>query len=201
LNLLGIECEWRVIYQARQRAMQRVYKVSNNGDNFREGSINKIILHMLADLNIDFLYYDLFIQAEIEFEVSSVSLNKKLINFLENLALKNDFEIILVSDMYLSESAIRQILNLKEFNLKCANVYISSETSFTKASGELFDYLLSQGPYLPKEIIHIGDNFYSDYVSPKCKGMEALHLPRSIFWQFMHKGYRLINKTTCDTIL
>lgn len=95
--------------------------------------------------------------------------------------------VIIVSDMYLPESFIVEILR-REGIVGYKKLYLSSTIGKTKHSGELFDFILKEiGKN--KKIIHIGDSFKSDYEVPRNKGIDSIHIPKNVLKDI----YRLKN--------
>lgn len=98
---------------------------------------------------------------------------------LYGLALAMGKKVICTSDMYLPKEIINQILN-KNGYINVEKVYISSEVKLTKATGDLFQYVLNDLKISEKEIIHIGDNWHSDVETPKRQKINSMHLPRAV---------------------
>ncbi|MCG6553724.1 MAG: HAD hydrolase-like protein, partial [Candidatus Magnetominusculus sp. LBB02] len=72
--------------------------------------------------------------------------------------------VALLTDMYLSKAHIERILQNAGFPLQWIDLLlISNETGANKGSGAMFELLMSSFPHIQKaEVIHIGDNPYSD---------------------------------------
>lgn len=87
--------------------------------------------------------------------------------------------VVLISDMYLPEVFISEILTRKGI-IGYEKVYISSSLNLTKSSGELFKYVSKDLGVDKSKIIHIGDSIYSDYKVPKKMGINAIHIPTHI---------------------
>ncbi|MCM1214436.1 MAG: glycosyltransferase [Lachnospiraceae bacterium] len=88
-------------------------------------------------------------------------------------------DIILLSDMYLERTTVEQILRDNGYD-KHRKLYLSSDCKKLKATGKLFDYMLkSENVLSPNTILHIGDNWNSDYLVPKSKGIQAYFLPKT----------------------
>lgn len=125
------------------------------------------------------------------------SLNKKVIDKMKNMETKLELElcfpkyymieimeelkksgkkVILVSDMYLREDTI--ISMLKKCGIKKSKhydkFYLSNALNKRKDSGTMWDYLSEI--YDKEKIIHVGDNYNSDYVIPCDKGFNAFYL-------------------------
>ncbi len=112
---------------------------------------------------------------EQKFEIQIASVNpyiKDLIDF----ANKQGKEIVFISDMYLDESVIRDIL--KKFNLDKYKIFVSSKIKKTKASGNLYDFVLNYLKITPSDMLHIGDNIKSDKIIPEYKGIRTFIIQR-----------------------
>ena len=88
-------------------------------------------------------------------------------------------KVICTSDMYLPKNIISKILERNNYN-EVDDIYVSCEVNKTKSSGELFEYVCSKLNLQPSEILHIGDNYNSDYEIPKKIGLNAAFFPRTI---------------------
>lgn len=97
---------------------------------------------------------------------------------LYTLALDVGKKVIFTSDMYLDKDTIEKILN-KNGYINKEKLYLSSEIKLTKANGDLYKYVLDEIKVQNSEMIHIGDNYYSDYEIPKKMDINAIHLPKT----------------------
>lgn len=78
-------------------------------------------------------------------------------------------EMIIISDMYLSQVQIQGILKLVGYDFE--DVFVSSEYNKSKKNGDLFDEVLDN--YENKSIIHVGDNYTSDILNADKKGFHT----------------------------
>lgn len=78
--------------------------------------------------------------------------------------------IVICSDMYLHEHQIRELLTGCGYS-DFTNVYVSCDHKTSKRSGGLFDVVKNDHPN--SSIIHVGDNYQSDIISAKSRGLEA----------------------------
>ena len=81
-------------------------------------------------------------------------------------------KVILTSDIYIPEDIIIKIL--KNNGYEFDEIYLSSNLLKTKASGDMFEYVIEKEK--TKDIIHIGDNYISDVENPKKFGLESAQL-------------------------
>lgn len=109
------------------------------------------------------------LEIEIEFAFSMV--NREMITFY-NSCIEQGKKIIITSDMYLPKEIMKALLEKKGIN-GYDKIYVSSENGDRKANGTLYDYIVNDLGTAPNKILHIGDNFKSDYVKAKEKGLRA----------------------------
>lgn len=89
-----------------------------------------------------------------------------------------DIKVVLVSDTYLTENQLRQLLKQvlpDDVMPMIHKVFCSSEYKRSKVNG-IFGNVIQSLNVAAHEILHIGDNFSADYVSPRCLGLSALNL-------------------------
>lgn len=84
-------------------------------------------------------------------------------------------KVILISDMYLSREVLAKLLQ-KIGITGYEKLYISNELNETKASGELFNYVLQDNMLEGKKILHIGNSFKADYVNARMCGMRSFKI-------------------------
>ncbi|MDO5833693.1 MAG: glycosyltransferase [Lachnospiraceae bacterium] len=86
--------------------------------------------------------------------------------------------IIITSDMYLPKDFIEGILDKNGYR-GYSKLYLSSDIMLTKATGNLFKYILKDLDIKnAKSLIHLGDNWQSDVEMPRSLGIRAEHLPK-----------------------
>ena len=90
----------------------------------------------------------------------------------------NGKRIILISDMYLSEDFLVQILNRCGYEYWNA-LYISNELRARKSTGCLYDLVLKREKHLSTKIVHIGDSLKGDYLMARTRGIKS-YLHRSM---------------------
>lgn len=110
---------------------------------------------------------------ELELEKEYLQANPAILSVFK-WCKKHGKKIIAVSDMYLPSSFLLEVLSQNGFEID--RIYVSCEWKCNKRSGEIFDKVLGDLGCRPKNIVHIGDSWKSDYISPKRKGIEAIHI-------------------------
>lgn len=140
-----------------------------------EVTLNEIyeVLKEKYDCNICERYKSIEIDTE-----KRVCLASPKIKEIFSYCLKARKKILITSDMYLPKSVIEDILEKNGYS-GYDKLYLSCEKNKTKSSGELFDELLKQENLEPRELLHVGDNFKSDYLIPRKKGIRASHIRTS----------------------
>lgn len=104
---------------------------------------------------------------EFECECSSCVLNEEIYNLLKYIYEILKIDIILTSDMYLSEIQISQILKRCGFDLSLVKkIYISSAYKESKKRKGLYHIVIDDMQIKANELLHIGDNYDSDIIAP-----------------------------------
>ena len=116
-------------------------------------------------------------QKEIEYEIRFCT-RRNTGYELYQMALAIGKKVICTSDMYLPKDVVENILEKNGYT-ELSKIYVSSEYKITKASKDLFKFVLEQEKISAKQMAHIGDNYFSDYENPKKLGIKADHLPKA----------------------
>ena len=83
-------------------------------------------------------------------------------------------QVYILSDMYQSEKFLTKVMESLGIEGYQA-LYSSSSEKATKASGSLYKEVALLQSIPPKQWVHIGDNWYSDYEKPVSLGIKAIH--------------------------
>lgn len=113
------------------------------------------------------LYYK-----ELEIECYFTYLDPEIMEIIESFSFE---KLICISDFYADSTFIDILLKKIKCPLKFDYKYISCECQLNKRSGRLFDYVNKDMGIDFRNQLHIGDNWNSDYIIPKSKGINALH--------------------------
>ncbi len=91
-----------------------------------------------------------------------------------NQLLADHKRVILISDMYHSAETISGLLRqaVPEIVDHC-QLYVSSDVGRTKASGRLFKHILEKEGIVADEMLHVGDNKFSDVDQPRRLGIQT----------------------------
>ena len=122
----------------------------------------------------------LAIELQVEHDFVEV---REIGRILHHAAKLSGNHIVYMSDMYHSSETIESLLVSAGYDLQ-GKIYVSSEYGFHKGSGALFVCLLSELGVKPESVIHIGDNAFGDYKSPKQYGINSsLIHSRATLWK------------------
>lgn len=141
-----------------------------------ENDARKIALGM--EPNISEIYaqlkienYEKVLATELNIEQQVCICNPYMMDVMNTLV-QNGKEVIIVSDMYLSSSFLKAMLERCGYRGKY-KVFVSNEYRASKYNGELYKILLRDN-LKGKKVIHIGDNRHSDYLMALKNGWQAL---------------------------
>lgn len=97
---------------------------------------------------------------------------------LYNYCVSQKKKIFIITDIYLPEELIKRIL--RKLGIQYSQLFVSSTSKKMKRKGALFREVLKQTGIAPSEILHIGDNWRSDYFMPRKLGIRAVHIPKDV---------------------
>lgn len=177
-NLNGNDCgipfsKMRII--AESIARKRQYKKDNTTQEITLQQIYSVLIDLY---NLDEKQANFMMKKEQEAEIKFCTRRSTAFN-LYKMALSIGKKVICTSDMYLPENTILDILNANGYN-EISKVYLSSTVKKTKSTGDLFKYVINDLNINENEMIHIGDNYFSDYEMPKGLGIISFHFTRPI---------------------
>lgn len=86
--------------------------------------------------------------------------------------------VIATSDMYLPIETIKKMLDKNDY--KMDNIYLSAQIGVTKFCGDLYQYVIKDLSIKPEEMVHIGDNYHSDYEKAIENGINGQFLPKAV---------------------
>lgn len=100
---------------------------------------------------------------ELQCEREACFLNPEIYKLLVHIKENYSCKLILCSDMYLNSNQISSILSYNGFEQTLVDrIYVSSEYKKSKRYKSLYQTVLSDFHISPKEMLHVGDNYYSD---------------------------------------
>lgn len=147
---------------AEDEARKRKFEIEGH----REITLNDIYLVLRDKYGVANKW--MYRECELEIEISSPNLYIKSIYDL----LKENKIIVFTTDMYLPKNIIEKILSKNGYT-KYNEIILSNQYGLRKGDGTLQKILLEH--YDRKTIIHIGDNFESDFKKTKEVGINAIY--------------------------
>ncbi|HOH58676.1 MAG TPA: glycosyltransferase [Bacilli bacterium] len=123
-------------------------------------------------------------QREIELEYKYTKRRESVYNIFQ-LAKYLGKKIIITSDMYLPTKVIKQILKSNGYE-NYDKLYLSSETKVSKYTGSVFKKMIQDYNLTPNEIVHLGDNYQSDFETPNKLKIQGVLFPKAsdIFFNY-----------------
>ena len=159
----------RIRMEAEYKARQKMYRMNGHYEVGLEDIWNILSEETGIDKNVG-------MELEIELEKKFCYANPFMKEVYKALLTRNK-RIVIISDMYLSEQVLSEILKLNGYT-EMEKIYVSCEYGENKASGRLFERVkenlqMADG----KRWIHIGDNVNSDIAKAKQAGVMTLYYP------------------------
>lgn len=137
-------------------------------------SIYRVVMQMAGiSTNTKDKLMELEVQTEIDCAVGITNHISKLRQILEM-----GEHVVLISDMYLSSKAIREILVSVDNIFANIPLYVSNECGCTKHTGELFLFVKEKEKASTEKWTHYGDNEISDIRSPQRLGINTVWLKK-----------------------
>jgi len=124
-------------------------------------------------------------QKEFDFEKKVLIQNPEMFE-IYNYALSQNKKIIFVSDMYFPSSFLAEVLRQKGYS-SYYKLYVSSDIGIRKSTSNLYKKIQKELNISYQEILHIGDNFHSDYTVPKDLGINAVYYEK-VFERFLKEN-------------
>lgn len=117
---------------------------------------------------------------QIEIETESKLLHQNhTIKMLFDKCIELGKIVYIISDMYLPKDLLNEILQREGYS-GYKEIILSVEYRMTKRSGKLYSVFLKEKGIKAKDVIHIGDSLYADYIGAKRVGIAAIHVQRIV---------------------
>ncbi len=113
---------------------------------------------------------------EIEFEKNICRANPVIFDVYNELK-KSGKQIYAISDMYLSEEVIQEILHNAGYDIK---LYVSNKYNCSKNGGKLFEVFLKEEQISTDKVIHIGDNRNADGDGANKAGIKSVVIDKDV---------------------
>lgn len=169
-GLLPVQWDPARFRDARVAAQREARELAWRRDRVREVMIDGIY---------DLLPFDAerrrsLVELEISEETRACCLNPEVASWIR-AAVAQGKPVVLASDMYLGSDRLLAILEANGASRAWfAEAYVSCECGGDKASGKVFERLLSRFPGTrPERILHVGDNEEADELAARKAGLRA----------------------------
>ncbi|NCU32481.1 MAG: hypothetical protein EOM23_06025, partial [Candidatus Moranbacteria bacterium] len=136
--------------------------------------------HLARDFHLETWQKEALINLEINQEMENLTAVTEIKNLLPMIRERGQ-KVIFVSDMYLSRTILKDILTKNEILAKNERIYVSCEYLKTKREGGLYDIVLQEENCSPENIIHLGDNFYTDVHMGRTRRIACFHYLKTGF--------------------
>lgn len=135
---------------------------------------------------------------EISTERSCSYINRDVLNRIKEL-IELGNEVILISDMYMSEDIIRSILVDLDSIFSTIPIYVSCDYKKTKNTGSMYAYLHETLGIEYKDWHHTGDNSYSDFLVPQILGITCELYDRWMEYSWISELQGICDINTVDS--
>ncbi|MDB6129072.1 MAG: hypothetical protein JWM04_179, partial [Verrucomicrobiales bacterium] len=116
---------------------------------------------------------------EVEVECEFCFVNPMTFGLLQ-YARKKGLKVIVLSDIYLSASHLKEILRANEVDPSLLDLLLTSrDEGVCKGTGDLFRLGASKLGVKANQIVHIGDNFHADVQGARKAGVKGYHYYRT----------------------
>ncbi len=170
------------IYTKRQNVELLLAKEAELENKDGEYRIEEVVRRLLKEVTSlgpsakldDFILST--IEFELDFEKKHTFVDPEIIDFL---SLYPAQKTIYLSDFYMGSELLNRLLEHHGLDALVDDGVVSCDLMLNKRSGRLFEHIEQREGVLPHEHIHIGDNPYSDFDSPRKIGIHAIsYLPQ-----------------------
>lgn len=163
-----------------------------------EVTYDKIYSYMVEKYGFDKKLADRIKQKEFEIELD-MSRPRNTGRDLYDIATIHGKRVIYTSDMYLSRDMIYQLLTKCGYSKK-NTLYLSCEHGTSKHLGGLYEVVLKDNGIDGSQMVHIGDNYHSDYIMPKKFKIKSFHIRNAneMFHSYLWGGIRVTDKSRND---
>lgn len=153
----------------------RIMSEAEARKNKNEGEVTLEEIYHVVSRHLGGEVSAMLMAMELDTELDVCEPNKEIVDLYREISKSKD--VFIVSDMYLGIERIKLIL--KSCNIPLPKkLYVSCEVNVSKRDRGLYKLLMKENNLKARDIIHIGDNFMSDYINPKLLGMQSVWLRR-----------------------
>lgn len=121
---------------------------------------------------------DDLVAAELALETSITHPDREILQLVRWARAEHGVRVVLVSDTYLSERQLAQLLDRPGFDGLAPDQVFTSSTRGRNKGGDIFDLVIETTGARPERILHIGDHPHSDVTAPEGYGIRCVHYER-----------------------
>lgn len=180
------------IYHCKGFACNRRAAESRIRQKMKEPEINDVYKELSPN-------YAIMKSKELQLEQQVLQKNNEIYE-LYKYAQENNKKIIIISDMYYTQSILTSILNSKGIT-GFHKLYVSCDYQASKLNKNLYQIVCKDLQVNPKDILHIGDNSISDYKNALLSGLQAYHYIKPISQIFNISCYKKRNTLGLSILL
>jgi FMN phosphatase YigB (HAD superfamily) len=173
----GIHVSARTLAQARGIAQSLAFRAIDTPGDESEVRLCDVIARQLRILGLSPDFVGRRIEIETEVELSSLRVNRQLVNALRTHRMAGS-TIIAISDTTLSRDALTTLITRMCGASLISRIYASADLGLTKRAGGIFRRVLEIERIAPERALHIGDDKRADVDRPRAVGITACYLPR-----------------------
>ncbi|WP_026660947.1 HAD-IA family hydrolase [Butyrivibrio sp. AC2005] len=115
---------------------------------------------------------------EIKKEIDTAELNNEMYELYKK-CIETGKKIVIMSDMYMPKVVLETILRNHGI-VDYDEIFVSGDVGESKQSGKLYKKVLSEQIGSYGNILHIGDNVYSDFLMARIMGIKAILYSRKL---------------------
>ena len=160
---------------ARLQATHGSYRLSRPVAGCREGVIDQIARVTARSLELSDGAAERLVKRELDYEQRHLTAHPAVVRLLEEIR-ADGIPVILLSDMYLREVDIRQLLDHAGV-MADVELFSSADIRVSKRSGKAFRFVADHAGVGLSSMLHLGDSLYSDFQMARRAGLRAVHLP------------------------
>lgn len=116
------------------------------------------------------------LKVEIQNEKEAIYINPNILPIFKKY---KGLDMYCVSDFYMGEKSLKELLDYLKLPVKIKKIYSSCDYMLNKRTGNLFKKFERDISVKPEEHIHVGDNPYSDIDSAKKLGIETIKMEKT----------------------
>lgn len=168
MNFPELLCKDFLTIRIEAEAKERWFKNQTSGH--KEITLDDIYSVIARNYNLNNIDLERIKKLEISTEKNNLVIIPKTFEILKKYIF-DGYRVVLISDMYLSSKTIKEILINIDNIFNKIPVYSSSDFSFSKSEGKLFEIIKEIEDIEYQEWKHFGDNEHSDINIPKKYGI------------------------------